>query len=164
MEKKDCFPHWLTGFTDGEGCFSISFNKRSKLKFNIEVRPSFSISQSGRRNSFDSKINILTEIQAYFQCGFIRTYKADGMCKYEVRNISDLHRYIIPHFEKYPLLTIKNEDFENFKTIINFMRANLHLNEKGLISIIDIAFVMNPSGKWKVNKQELYKLLKYKES
>lgn len=164
MEKKNYFPYWLTGFTDGEGCFSISFNKRSKLKLNIEVRPSFSISQSGRRNTFDSKINVLTEIQTYFQCGFIRTYKADGMCKYEVRNISDLHSYIIPHFEKYPLLTIKNEGFESFKTIVNLMRSNLHKNEKGLASIIDLAFRMNPSGKRKVNKEELYKLLKYKES
>jgi hypothetical protein len=159
MEKKDYFAYWLTGFTDGEGCFSVSFNKRDRLKLGIEVRPSFSICQSGRREAFDSKINILNEIQAYFKCGFIRTYKADGMYKYEVRNVSDLHTHIIPHFEKYPLLTVKNKDFVNFKTIIRMMRSNLHMNKQGLTEIINLAFIINPSGKRKNHKEELMKYI-----
>ncbi len=158
MEKENYFCYWLSGFTDGEGCFSISFNKRNRLTLGIEVRPSFSIAQSGRTERFDSKINILTEIQTYFKCGFIRTYKADGMCKYEVRNISDIHTYIIPHFEKYPLLTVKKQDYKNFKTIITMMRSNLHRNKQGLIDIINIAFIMNPTGKRKLNKKELLNL------
>ena len=40
---------YITGFTDGEGCFSISFSKREKMKLGIEIRPSFSVSQH-RRN------------------------------------------------------------------------------------------------------------------
>lgn len=39
-------PFWVTGFVDGEGCFSIHFVENKKFKLGLEVRPSFSIGQS----------------------------------------------------------------------------------------------------------------------
>ena len=36
---------YLSGYTDGEGSFIISFSPREKLKVGIEVRPSFAVAQ-----------------------------------------------------------------------------------------------------------------------
>lgn len=159
MEKTQSFPYWLSGFTDGEGCFSISFNKKASLNLKLEVRPSFSIGQSGKRVSHRSQVHVVNKIQSYFGCGFIRKYKKTGMVTYEVRNLSNLCDFIIPHFEKYPLLTQKHEDFEKFKQVCLMMRSNVHRNKQGLKTIINLACEMNPSGTRKILKDELLKII-----
>src|SRR3989344_5131251 len=103
------FSSYLTGFVDGEGCFSVSFNLRNKFSTGIEVRPSFSVSQHKRN------LNILKEVRNYFGVGGIRYSKRDGNYKYEVRSIKDLIKRIIPHFDKYYLKTSKNADYKIFK-------------------------------------------------
>jgi hypothetical protein len=70
--KKDA---WLTGFVDGEGCFSTSFSLRSKMKHGFEIRPSFSLAQRKDRESLNN--DVLVEIQNFFQAGFIRFSKKD---------------------------------------------------------------------------------------
>jgi len=148
------FSSYITGFTDGEGTFSVSFNKRTKLRTGIEVRPSFSISQHKRN------LRILERIQEYFQCGGIRFSKRDNCYKYEVRSIRDLTKHIIPHFEKYPLQTTKQADFEHFNSICLLVASNRHLNSRTLRSIIEKAYQMNKSGKRRYQQKELLQLLK----
>ena len=118
---------YISGFTDGEGCFCVSFNYRTKLNLGIEVRPSFSISQNQKNKQF------LLTINKFFQCGGIRYSSKDKSFKYEVRNLQDLNSKIIPHFEKFPLLGIKKKDFELFKKICLMMKANLHKNKEVMI-------------------------------
>ena len=152
MTSKD-FCWYITGFVDGEGCFSISFSKREKMKSGIEVKPSFSIGQ--HRNS----LMILNRIHEYFGCGSIRFSKYDQTYKYEVRSITDLRKRIIPHFNKFPLLTKKLEDFVTFSSICEEIAASKHLNKDNLISIIERAYTMNQAGKRKYTKQELLKMI-----
>ena len=154
--------NWLTGFIDGEGCFSVSFTKRAKLTFGVQVRPSFSVAQSNKRVPIQKRKQVLETIKQYFGCGEIRVDRATGMAIYESRNLTDIATKILPHFDKYPLLTVKNEDFESLKKITVLMRANQHLNKLGLEKIIFIAFKMNPSGKRKNTKQALLEFLEYK--
>ena len=66
------FPSYVTGFVDGEGCFSVSFNWRAKLNTGIEIRPSFSISQNVR------SLTILRELYQFFKCGGIRYSRRDN--------------------------------------------------------------------------------------
>lgn len=146
-------PSYISGFIDGEGCFSVSFNYRSKLKTRIEVRPSFSVSQK------KYSLSVLKTIQDFFKCGGIRYSRGDGTYKYEVRSINDLISKIIPHFLKYPLITAKKNDFENFTIICKMMKSNLHLNREELRKIIDIAYTMNQSGKKRYAKKDLLRLL-----
>jgi LAGLIDADG endonuclease len=65
----------LTGFADGEGCFSISFSLRKKMNYGFEIRPSFSCSQKKDKDSLNK--TVLTEIQNLFQAGFIRFSRKD---------------------------------------------------------------------------------------
>ena len=152
--KKDA---WLTGFVDGEGCFSISFSLRSKMKHGFEIRPSFSCAQRKDKDSLN-KI-VLDEIQNLFQAGFIRFSKKDQMWKYEVRQINDICEKIIPYFETNILRTSKKLDFEKFKKICLIIKSNHHLSVSGAKQIINLAFAMNASGKRKYKKEFLLKLL-----
>jgi hypothetical protein len=147
------FNSYITGFTDGEGTFSVSFNFRSKFKTKIEVRPSFSISQHKRNQ------RILEQIQRHFGCGGIRFSKRDQNYKYEVRSIDDLVKEIIPHFRKYSLKTSKQNDFILFAEICEMIHANHHLNSDYLLQIIDKAYDMNPSGKRRYTKKELLRFM-----
>ena len=147
------FASYISGFVDGEGCFSISFNFRAKLNTGIEVRPSFSISQNKRN------LQILKEIQTYFACGGLRFSKKDQNYKFEVRNLSDICDRVIPHFQKYSLKTTKMKDFELFSTICCLMRQSKHLNAQYLREIIQMAYQMNESGKRKYQQAKLLSVL-----
>ena len=41
-------PYWLVGFTDGEGCFSISIFKNNTLKSGYQIFPEFVLTQSAK--------------------------------------------------------------------------------------------------------------------
>lgn len=146
-------PFYLTGFTDGEGTFSVSFNKRGRFKSNLETRPSFSISQNKR------SLLVLKQIRDYFGVGSIRYSKKDRCYKYEVRSVTDLKKKIIPHFRKYVLKTNKAKDFSLFAEIVDLVATKHHLNPKYLRLIVDKAYQMNGSGKRKYSKNELLKLI-----
>jgi LAGLIDADG endonuclease len=89
-------PWYVTGLTDGEGCFCISLAIRPKLRVGLEVRPSFSLSLNERDR------DLLEALRAFFCCGWIRESKRDRTFKFEVRSISDLVVYVLPHFERFP--------------------------------------------------------------
>jgi len=146
------FPWYITGFSDGEGCFSISFNRRAKMKMGLEIRPSFAIGQN--KNS----LSVLKEIHAYFGCGAIRFSRADQLYKYEVRSTGDLMKRIIPHFQKYPLQTSKRADFEIFAQVCELIYQSKHLNRDYLEQIIRLSYQMNSSGKRKYSMDELLRI------
>jgi len=147
------FRSYITGFVDGEGSFTVSFNRRAKLKTKIEVRPSFSISQPKRN------LRILQRIQRHFGVGGIRFSKRDQNYRYEVRSIDDLVRVIIPHFEKYPLQTTKKQEFELFKEICRLVHSKHHLNQDYLRRIIDLAYMMHGGGKRRYPKAKLLRFM-----
>ena len=77
-------PWFVSGLTEGEGCFCISFAVRSKLRTGLEVRPSFSLSLNER------DLELLKDLQTFFGCGWIRESKADRTFKHEARSVQDL--------------------------------------------------------------------------
>lgn len=149
MEKQS----YITGFIDGEGCFSVSFTKRQKMKLGIEVRPSFAVSQH-RKNK-----EIILMIEKYFDCGGVRYSKRDQNYKFEVRSVDDLIKKVIPHFEKYPLLTSKKEDFDVFKKICLLIHSNHHLSREGMIEVIELSAKVNKDGNKKYSRKDLLKFV-----
>ena len=129
-------PWWITGFTDGEGCFSISFVRNIKYKSGWSITLSFSISLQKIDNI------LLVKIKNYFGVGEISTKHGKQTIKYSVQSIKDL-AIIINHFDKYPLKTQKRADFELFKQVVELIQAKEHLTEKGLFKIIYIKASMN---------------------
>lgn len=75
---------YISGYIDGEGCFSVSFSKRQKIKIGWETKPSLSVSQN------ENRAQILYLMQKIFGCGFVRRDYSDKTLKYEVRSLNDL--------------------------------------------------------------------------
>ncbi len=105
------------------------------------MRPSFSVSQNGDR------AEVLYTLKAFFGCGSIRPDRSDKTLKWETRRLEDILECVIPHFERWPLMSGKRRDFERFASVCRLMAAGEHRSQLGLIEIVELARGMNPSGK-----------------
>ena len=142
-------PSYISGYVDGEGCFTISFSHRIKMRGGWEVRPSFSVSQNADR------AEVLELMRQHFGCGSIRPDRSDQTLKYEVRAIQDLVSRVVPHFEEFPLLSRKQKDFERFAAVCRLVDARMHLTSDGLREIVELSMEMNPSGRRKFTTVEI---------
>lgn len=140
---------YIFGFVDGEGCFSVSFSKRDKFLIGWETKPSFCVAQNHDR------AEVLFLMQEKFECGFMRRDAKDRTLKYEVRSLGDLLTKVIPHFEHYPLISGKANDFALFKEVCVLMDTGKHTTLDGLEEITRLAFKMNPSGLRKYKRHEI---------
>lgn len=135
QEIKD--PHWLAGFTDGEGCFFI--NTRKSLAYNLgrQVVLMFSIAQHSR------DADLLRYFCDFFACGgyYPRSNRDEG--NFSVTKFSDIELKIIPFFLKYPLHGIKALDFADFCKAVEIIKAKEHLTNEGLAKIEEIKSGMN---------------------
>jgi hypothetical protein len=92
----------------------------------------------------DKDINLLRRIQHFFKgAGKIHLIKNTNYLVYVVSSVHELESFIIPHFIKYPLLTVKRINFLLFKDIVDLMHKKNHLNLEGAQSIINIRASMN---------------------
>ena len=153
LSKKE-LAQYLSGYVDGEGCFSVSVTNRDKLRIGWEIKPSFAVGQNYDRRE------VLDIMHAYFACGHIRRDWHDKTLKYEVRKAEDLIEKIIPHFLTFPLLSAKQKDFLIFADICQLMSKELHHEKRGLIKIVSMAYEMNGSGKRKLPLQQVLRQIK----
>ena len=134
-------PAYLSGFVDGEGCFCVTFNKSHRHKFGWDICPSFSASQNSDR------AEVLSLMKDYFGCGTKRPDRSDKTLKYAVRSVRDLIERIIPHFEKFPMLSQKQKEFQTFAEICYRMIRKEHLVRKGFHEIAKLAENLNAGSK-----------------
>ena len=136
------FIGWLVGFTDGEGCFSISIIKNKTSKFGRQIFPEFVITQG------EKSLPVLREIKNFFGCGNIFVNRRqdnhkENLYRYCVRSLADLISIIIPFYKRYELKTAKKNDFVKFCKIISLLERKIHISEGGFNKIITISNTMN---------------------
>ncbi len=134
---------WIVGFTDGEGCFHVSINKISEMKLGWQVLPEFRIVQHEKNEE------VLYKIKTFFDFGDVTINRIDyhGTRKeFRVRGKENLNK-IVRFFEKYPLKTSKQKDFEIFALIIKKMNNGEHLTKQGLDEIAKLISNMNRQSK-----------------
>ncbi|TSC71744.1 MAG: Homing endonuclease LAGLIDADG/HNH [Parcubacteria group bacterium Gr01-1014_38] len=155
QERLNEFIHWLRGFVDGEGCFTIGFvaqpdipdpkrpgGYRKAYRTGYQVDHSFDVVQGARSR------RCLEKIKNFFGIGHIyRNRRHDNhredLYNYEVSKRADLLNVIIPFFRKYPLFTAKQKDFERFAKIVEMMARGEHKTFNGLVKIARIVQYMN---------------------
>lgn len=146
-------PWFITGFTDAEGCFYVGITKSTKVKTKWEVQPSFKIELHIK------DLELLRLIQNFLKVGNIKIFK--DKATYYVNSLKDLE-IIINHFELYPLLSKKHEDFLLFKAVILLMVNKEHLTEEGLLNIVSMRASLNKglSDKLKANFPDIVPAIK----
>lgn len=91
-------------------------------------------------------MGILLDLRTYFGCGNIVMDNAkENAYKFSVNKIDDIINKVIPHLDKYPLLTSKNLDYLDFKKVALLMKDKLHLNKEVMKDILLIKNNMNNS-------------------
>ena len=133
-------PNWLSGFSEGEGCFYISVYKSSKSKVGLAVQLVFKITQHSR------DIQLLRTIEKFFGCGRVEKRKKEA-CDFTVNSLKAFELKIVPFFMKYPVLGSKSLNFKDLNKVVEIMKTKGHLTKKGLEIIKDIKAGMNTSRK-----------------
>jgi hypothetical protein len=139
---------WVTGFVDGEGCFSIGFVRqpsrahRKGYKTGYQVSHRFVVTQglSGR--------SALEELKSFFCVGRVYVNKRqdnhrEHLGQYIVNRRDELLGAVVPFFEAYPLRTAKQRDFEKFARCMRSIADGRHLDAEGLIEIAEVVATMN---------------------
>ena len=132
-------PWFLTGFTDGEGCFMLSMGlcpRNNKYKVGWRVKVCFQIEIHQKDNA------LLEQIKNFFDKGNLFIPKERESVKFLVQSVKDL-QVIIDHFDNYPLITQKRADYELFKQAVELMEQKEHLTMEGLEKIVAIKASLN---------------------
>jgi hypothetical protein len=147
---------WIVGFTDGEGCFTLSIIRNATTKLGWQVMPEFIITQG------EKSLASLKKIQKHFDCGRIFVNRRhdnhkENLYRYCVRRLNDLETIIIPFFEANKLRTAKRQSFSLWSRAVKLIiHERIHLSVKGIRRLALIAS--------KINLQKVPKFLESSET
>ena len=126
---------WLSGFTDAEGCFNVTFVKRAAYIVGFRTVIRFILDQN---NS-----SVLKFILSLFNTGYIYHRKSSiGAYRYIVDSFKGLPT-IVSYFDKFPLKTVKKEAFIKWSNIRSMMANKEHLTHEGFAKIKVLAKSVN---------------------
>ena len=134
--------NWIAGFTDGEGCFSVSFIRNKTTKNGWQIFPEFVITQG------EKSLPALKIFQKYFKCGKIFVNRRcdnhkENIYRFCIRSVKDLREKIIPFFKRNKLKTSKSNDFNLFAIAVDKIAKGRHLQKTGAKEIARIVEKMN---------------------
>jgi hypothetical protein len=133
-EFKNIGLKWISGFVAGDGTFDIKITQR-KSKYQVELR--------FRITSHIRDAHILGVIAGYFNCGKVYIRSTGLACDLVIITFPDNINKIIPFFLKYPIRTVKQEDFLDFTSVAKLISNKAHLTIEGLTKIREIKSNMN---------------------
>ena len=132
--------NWISGFVSGEGNFFVDIFKSSSNKIGFQVKLRLSITQHSRDKE------LLELIVKYLAAGIVNIHSENAFV-FKVSKLVDLIQKIIPLFEKYPILGVKQLDFLDFCEVAKLMNEGKHLTTEGLYLIRTIKNKMNTKRK-----------------
>lgn len=136
-EEPEISPHWVTGFADAESNFSLKMSKKSTSKSGWTVKPEFRIELHSRDTL------LLRKIQSFFGIGIISERVDRNIVVYSVQSTRDIINVILPHFDKYSLITQKKADYLLFKQAVNLLNLKAQSDIEGVRKIVSIKASIN---------------------
>ena len=92
----------------------------------------------------------MDEIRRRLGCGYVkRNGKNDRVMVYVVRRRLDLLTKVIPFFERNPLISSKQREFETFAKVVRAMALGEHLGERGFSQVLELGLSMNGHGRYR---------------
>lgn len=131
---------WLTGFTDSEGCFSVSLRDNIKNGFSIVYLVSTS-GQKGYKN-----VPKLSHLILLFQSGVIQPHSKDDNFSFIASGLKNCENIISSnYFDKFPLKTTKYNSYIKWKEVFSHLKSKDHLDLYLRTSIAEKARLINLS-------------------
>ena len=139
------YPYWLVGFTEGDGGFSIRKSKNSTLRHGYQYSLVFELTQHSRDTE------LFYKIKEYLDCGKVSLSAESGSrnaCKYFITSFTDIQSKLIPLFNKYPMLGVKQLNFLDFCKGGVIIQNKGHLTVEGISELDKLRDGMNDSRPW----------------
>ena len=137
LAGKKLNPWFVTGFTDAEGSFMISFLKNPRVRSGWQIQSIFQIALHKK------DLELLNLLQSYFGgIGKIVKHGKDSY-SYRVRSLEENLDKILPHFDQYSLKTQKFSDYLLWREVVLMMQRKEHLTDKGVQTIVNIRASLN---------------------
>jgi hypothetical protein len=148
QQERLVFLGWITGFVDGEGCFSLGVARQANRDGRIGYRTGYQVQHEFAVTQGAKSLSCLFELREFFGVGAVlRNRRVDNhredVHRYVVRKRSDLLSVIIPFFREHPLRSAKKADFEKFAFCVELMSQGGHLNRAGLADLLEVVQTTN---------------------
>jgi len=142
------FRGWVTGFVDGEGCFSIGFVRQADRARRKGYRAGYQVFHRFVVTQGVKSVDCLEELRDFFGVGRIflnqrHDNHKEHLSQFVVASRRELTETIIPFFRRHPLRTVKRHDFQKFAYCVELMEDDRHLTRAGLLEIVEISETMN---------------------
>ena len=109
---------WLLGFTEAEGCFTISL-----LKNSVAFHTRYILTQKG-----DINVPLLSQLILLFNVGYIEAHSNKDNYSYIVNGLSNIEK-LYSYFDKYDFIGIKGDSYLAFKELNKRIKNKEHLEE-----------------------------------
>ncbi len=140
VEDVNLSPWYVTGLTDGEGCFCLIVNTENKKRENSVSTYRYWVVDFSLHMRDDER-PILEKVQKFFEAGRLNGVSSNGnnAVHFNIRSREDVLTKLIPHFEKFPLQAKKQRDFLLWKEAV----AILELAKKRKKTLFDGQLLTN---------------------
>lgn len=145
---------YLSGFTQADGNFHVSFQRLANSSSNVRVTPKFNLTQHNYAKP------LFEDLKSNLGVGYVFSHRNE--VNYVVNSLPHIKNNILPLFDAYPLRGGKLESYMKFKYVIDMMEDKQHLTKEGLANIINNSYLMNTaSSRTEEKKQELLQYIGY---
>src|SRR5688572_15954775 len=117
---------YVSGFIDGEGCFTIVISKHKTKKLGLDARIHFQIEVRA------DDLDIIQDIQETLDCGriYYLSYERYGWnphVELKVSSLKEIVNKLIPFLTQYPLRAKKRHSYELFLKAVEILQNKEHL-------------------------------------
>lgn len=130
-------PQWVSGFVAGDGGFSIYVRPAKDYALLEKVYYRFHIAQHIKDQE------LMKLFVKFFDCGVVAVRSNLSRCDFIVQDALSILDKVLPHFDRYPLLNLKQEDYICFKECMTILKLKKHLTQQGLKKIKELNLEMN---------------------
>lgn len=122
VSKEKLNPHWISGFTEGDGSFSFYLGASTNAFYVIEL--------------YKREEPLLLKIMDFFGSkGSVQSYGEKTSARYRISAISDLNMKILPHFDNYQLFGFKLHNYLIWRKMVVLLTNKAHLTPEGLAQL-----------------------------